>query len=156
MNVLAASGEIKIQASARQVYELIAQVETSSRWAAECVRNEWLDGATGPRVGARFKGSNRRGLFRWSTVATITDAELGRYFAFDVHSGGTPVSRWEYELVDTPQGCLVIERAWERRPGWMKVVSFLIAGVWDRPARNRNNIEQSQRRLKAVAEGLPH
>ncbi|MFE3757751.1 SRPBCC family protein [Nocardia tengchongensis] len=153
MDTLAASGETNIEASPQLVYQLISEVDKASRWAVECVRNEWLGGADGPRVGAQFKGFNRRGFFRWSTVATITDAEPGRRFAFDVVSSGVPISRWSYELAETPQGCVVTERAWERRPGWMKILSFFAAGVWDRPARNKSNIEQSLERLKKVAEG---
>jgi superfamily II DNA or RNA helicase len=34
---------------------------------------QWLDGATGPRPGARFRGTNQRGKRRWKSVATVVD-----------------------------------------------------------------------------------
>ena len=46
---------------------------------------EWLKGdVAGP--GAVFKGHNRNGGKSWTTTCTVTDAEPGRVFAFDVRS----------------------------------------------------------------------
>jgi hypothetical protein len=47
-----------------------------------------------PTVGARFKGTNKRGIARWSTKPTVVVADQGREFAFDV---GTDV-RWTYRF----------------------------------------------------------
>jgi hypothetical protein len=43
-------------------------------WAVECDHNAWLGADTAPRVGARFRGRNRKGLFRWWTTATVTES----------------------------------------------------------------------------------
>ncbi len=53
---------------------------TSPRWAGSArsaPAGSWLDDATGPAVGARFKGSNKRGFARWSTTNKVVEAEPG-------------------------------------------------------------------------------
>ena len=69
------------------------------------------------RPGAVFKGHNRNGVFRWSTTCTVTDAEPGRLFAFDVRYFGVPVASWRYDIADRGGGCRVTEGTWDRRPG---------------------------------------
>src|SRR3546814_11354312 len=65
------------------------------RLSPECTGGRWLAGATGPRVGARFKGTNKRGLMRWSTTNLVVDAEPDRRFAFETKQSA---DRWSYVL----------------------------------------------------------
>ena len=73
-----------IAAPARVVYDLISDVTRMPEFSPENIRGQWLGGATGPAVGARFKGTNRLGSTTWSTKPTVTAAEPGRRFAFQV------------------------------------------------------------------------
>jgi hypothetical protein len=124
-----------------------------SRVAAEFERGTWLGGARQAAVGARFRGHNRRARRRWSTTATVTDAEPGRRFAFEVVSvARIPVSRWQYDIRPTDGGCRVEERTWDRRPSWFRPLANLFTGVRDRAECNRRNIEHTLGRLKAAAE----
>ncbi len=50
---------IDIAAPPGAVYDLVADVTNMGRWSPETYRCEWLDGCTGPRVDARFKGWNK-------------------------------------------------------------------------------------------------
>jgi hypothetical protein len=43
------------------------------------------------------KGHNRNGIYRWSTTCTVTDAQPGRVFAFDVRYLGLP-SCWRCDI----------------------------------------------------------
>ncbi|MFF1606145.1 SRPBCC family protein [Amycolatopsis sp. NPDC058278] len=102
-------------------------------------------------VGAKFRGRNRRGLRRWNTLSTITDAEPGRRFGFEVTSvAGLPVARWQCDFEPARDGCVVVESMWERRPGWFKVASSTVTGVWDR--EQANIAAATLARLKRAAE----
>jgi hypothetical protein len=115
----------------------------------------WLDGADGPVVGARFRGTNRHRLLRWSTTCTVTAAEPGRRFAFDVDFGGVPISTWAYDLVPTRTGCEVTESWSDRRPHWMRVGSVPVMGIADRAGHNRRGMQATLAALRAAAEATP-
>jgi uncharacterized protein YndB with AHSA1/START domain len=54
---------VDIAAPPELVYDLITDVTRMGDWGPECYRCEWLDGATAPSIGARFRGYDRRGGF---------------------------------------------------------------------------------------------
>jgi hypothetical protein len=142
-----------VHASPDQVYSLVSDPVRMSELAGELERAGWLGGVREATVGARFRGHNRRAWRRWSTTATVTDAEPGRRFAFEVSSfAGIPVSRWQYDIEPAEDGCVVEERTWDRRPGWFKPFANLVTGVRDRAEENRRNIERTLSRLKSAVE----
>lgn len=147
-----ATGRIEIGAEPRHVYGLVSDPRVLAELAEEYSGFRWLGGVSGARVGARFRGVNRRGVRRWSTVSTITDADAGKRFAFEVRSLGIPVSRWQYDIEPAGEGCVVTESTWDKRPGWFRAPSSLVTGVWRRNDSNRANIATTLRRLKARAE----
>jgi len=67
-------------------------------WSPERQRFEWTDGAVGPAVGARFKGSNRRGVVRWSTTPRVVVADTDQEFAFVTRHGGRDMTQWTYRF----------------------------------------------------------
>ncbi len=50
-----------IRAPADQLWSLVSDVTRAGEWSPENIGGSWLDGATAPVVGARFRGTNRRG-----------------------------------------------------------------------------------------------
>ncbi|MBB5802753.1 hypothetical protein F4560_002521 [Saccharothrix ecbatanensis] len=150
-----ARAHVEVGATADEVYALVSDLPGMSEMAEEYSGGRWLAPATGPAVGARFVGSNRRGFRVWRTVSTVTDAEPTR-FAFDVRALGLSVARWQYDIEPTDTGCRVTESTWDRRPAWMRPLSVLATGVRDRSAENQRNIESTLARLKVAAEGLRH
>jgi uncharacterized protein YndB with AHSA1/START domain len=96
---------VHIDASPEAVYALVADITRMGEWSPENTGCEWLDGATGAAVGARFKGKNKRKA-AWTTKCTITSADAGREFAFDVGKGET---RWRYRFEAAGEGTDVIE-----------------------------------------------
>lgn len=153
MKAPSASARTAIAASAADVYALVSDLPGLSRVAAEFERGSWLDGATDAAVGARFRGHNRRGWRRWSTTVTVTAADPGKCFAFDVDFRGIPIARWRYDIVATgPGACLVEESTWDRRPAWFAPLGNLATGVRSRAELNKTNIERTLRQLKEAAE----
>ena len=141
-----------VGASPADVYALVADLPRMGEWSPENTGGRWLNGANGPSVGAKFRGTNRSGWRFWSTTVTVRSAEVGRQFAFDVDALGLPVATWAYTFAETPEGCLVTETWTDRRPGWMRSASGPLMGVRDRAEHNRANMQETLRRLKAAAE----
>jgi len=143
---------VDIAADAAAVYELITHLPTMCQVAAETTAMEWVQGDTAV-PGAKFKGTNKHGSKSWSTGCTVTDAEPGRVFAFDVRSAVIPVAHWRYDISSTGKGaCRVTESTWDRRPGWFRVPAGWATGVKDRKSANAEHIELTLQRLKEKAE----
>ena len=102
--------------------------------------------------GAVFKGHNANRGRSWTTTCTVTHAEPGRVFAFDVKHTVVPVAHWRYDIEPVDGGCRVTEQTWDRRPGWFRKPAGLATGVSDRASTNARNIEVTLQRLKAAAE----
>lgn len=147
-----ATASVDIEAPAELVYDIVSDVTRVPEWAAETERCEWVGGATGPAVGARFRGRNRYRTVPWTTSCKVTAADPGRRFAFKVYVGGLTTAMWEYAIEPTERGCRVTEST---RRGVPKLVSFpvnLLLGVGDRDAHNQRNIETTLAQLKQFAE----
>ncbi len=134
------------------VWTLVSDLPRMGEWSPENTGGRWVDGATGPTVGAKFRGSNRKGLRRWSTTCTVTAADKGSRFSFEVTYGPLRISTWDYTLTGTGKKTTVTEEWTDRRPMWMKLGSGPVMGVVDRAAHNRQGMEQTLARLKAAAE----
>jgi polyketide cyclase/dehydrase/lipid transport protein len=146
-----AQAEVNVNADPATVYHLITDLSSLASCAEEARAMEWRKGDTA-RPGAVFKGHNRNGLFRWTTTCTVTDAEPGEVFAFDVRYFGVPVARWRYDIATADAGCQVTERTWDRRPGWFSKTAWVGTGVRDRDAANAEHIRLTLQRLKQKAE----
>ena len=142
---------VRIGASPDLVYDLITDLPTLASLAEEAMAMEWRKGDA-VRQGAVFVGHNENGTKRWTTKCTVTDAEPGRVFAFDVRHTVIPVARWQYDIVAADGGCQVTESTWDRRPGWFRKVAHIGTGVADRAAANAEHIRLTLQRLKQRAE----
>ena len=150
----AARGEatVVVGAPPLRLYEMVSDITRMGEWSPENLGGEWLDGATGPALGARFKGKNKRKA-GWTTKCTITAADPGREFAFDVGKGET---KWRYRFEPSGSGSDVVE-SFEivKTPGAIgKFFTKLGTGLpWsEREADMQRGIEQTLANLKAAAE----
>ncbi len=140
-----------IAATPQRVYELVSDLPRMGEWSPEATGGKWLKGATGPAVGARFKGTNRKGRIRWSTLAKVVTADPGREFAFDVTAMGFAVARWGYKLEATDGGTTVTEY-WDDHRSWLigKITGFVLS-VPDRATHNTSTMEQTLASVAAAA-----
>src|SRR5687767_3082708 len=100
-----------MNATPAAVYDLVSDVTKIGRYSPETFEAEWLDGATGPAVGARFRGHvkrNGRGPTYWTTCEVVA-AEPGKEFAFGVGSPGKHLNVWRYQLEPSGDGTDVTE-----------------------------------------------
>src|SRR5246127_5923112 len=106
----AAEAEVMIEADPDKVYSLITDLPTLASLGDEIVAMRWRKG-TSARHGAVFTGDNRNGGRTWSTTCTVTDADPGRVFAFDVRHTVVPISHWRYDIEPVDGGgCRITER----------------------------------------------
>jgi Polyketide cyclase / dehydrase and lipid transport len=150
---------VEIDARPEVVYGLITDLPTLASLAEEAVAMEWCKGdpKDGPKdgivaKGAVFVGHNENSGRRWTTKCTVTDAEPGHVFAFDVRHTVFPIARWQYDIVAADGGCRVTESTWDRRPGWFRKLAGRATGVTDRVAANTEHIRLTLQRLKQRAE----
>lgn len=133
---------IHVKASPEQVYALISDVTRMGEWSPECVECEWIDGATGPAVGAKFKGTNKIGFYKWSTSPVVTAAEPGKGFAFN--AGAT---EWRYSFTPDGEGTSVTESF---------VVTSTLTKIYSTIARRQaalvKGMQTTLERIKAAAE----
>jgi uncharacterized protein YndB with AHSA1/START domain len=148
-----AQSSIDIAAPPELVYRIVSDVTSIAEWAEETQRCAWLGDATGPAVGAKFRGVNKHKGRKWAMTCTVTEATEGRRFAFRVSLLGVPTAVWSYEIEPTEQGCRVTESTRRLAPDLPTVlVNRYILGVGDRDSHNQRNIERSLQRLKSYAE----
>lgn len=147
------SRSLDVDAPAERVWSLLSDLPRMGELSPENTGGRWLGGATGPALGARFRGANRSGRRRWSTTAEVVRCEQGSAFAFDVVAGPMAVARWSYELTPTgPTSCTVTESWVDRRGRLLKALGGAVTGVGDRQAFTATSIERTLAALKAAAE----
>jgi hypothetical protein len=149
------SAEIVVAAPAEEVYDLVADVRRTPEFSPEVVSVRWLDGATGPSVGARFESVNAsRSGRRWRNRPVVRVADRGREFAFErtERFAGSIVWRYRFEPVDG--GTRVVESYEVERPvsrlGWLVIEKVFRGG--DRRSELRAGMRTTLERLRAAAE----
>jgi len=146
------SQETVIRAPAERVYDLVADLTRMGDWSDECARVEWVDGATGPAVGARFVGHNRtgpRGLIKWSRRGRVLVAERGREFAFATEEGGNEGVVWRYRF-EPVDGATRVTESYEVTsiPAWARILDV----PTNRHRALLRSMQHTLARLKAAAE----
>ena len=140
---------------AETVWAMVADVTRMGEWSPENEGATWLGGATAPKPGARFRGKNRNGKRKWTSVGTIIDADPGRALVFRVTAPGLKVAEWRYAFETTETGCRVTETWTDQRGRLVKALGKPVSGVADRASHNRATMEETLDRLKSAAESGP-
>jgi uncharacterized protein YndB with AHSA1/START domain len=152
---------IHVDAPSEQVYAMVSDVTRMGEWSPETYRCEWLDGATGPAVGARFRGRNRSsGLLRvpvrWSTTPRVTAADPGREFAFVTNAllGSSDMTKWTYRFEPAPGGGTEVTESFEMMQDlpWYIRLGELAMGQRDRKGMLEKAMGETLERIKKVAE----
>ena len=143
---------VHMNAAPERIYDLVSDVTKIGRYSPETFEAEWLDGASGPAVGARFRGHvkrNGRGPTYWTECQVVT-AEPGREFAFGVGKPGKPLNTWRYRIEPTGDGAAVTE-SFELTPNLGLRVYWALLG-WARGRTNRDGMRTTLERIKAEVE----
>ena len=94
-----------------EVWSVVADVTRVGEWSGECRGCVWLDGADAPVEGARFRGTNRRGGFRWARLNEVVRADRPHELVWrTVPSGPYPDSvEWRLSMIEDGSGTRVNE-----------------------------------------------
>jgi len=143
---------VHMGASPEKIWDLVSDVTKIGRYSPETFEAEWLEGATGPAVGAKFRGHvkrNGRGPTYWTTC-TVIECEPGRTFSFGVGAGDTPLSVWGYVLEPSGDGTDVTE-TFALTPTLGLRIYWALLG-WARGKTNREDMRTTLERIRAEVE----
>lgn len=63
-----------VEAGIDAVWDVVRDPTRVGEWSHECVDGEWVGDAVEARPGARFRGRNKQGLFRWGRLCEVVSA----------------------------------------------------------------------------------
>jgi uncharacterized protein YndB with AHSA1/START domain len=144
---------LRIDAEPLRVWELVSDITRMGEYSPEVFEAEWLDGATGPAVGARYRGHVKRneiGPTYW-TQCEVTECVPGEVFEFAVMIGGKAANTWRYEFAAADGGGTDVTESF-------RLADNLFSKVWRplggflRENRNRRDMLRTLERVKAAAE----
>ncbi|HUC04044.1 MAG TPA: SRPBCC family protein [Acidimicrobiales bacterium] len=139
---------VHMEASPAEVWDLVSDVTKIGRYSPETFEAQWLDGATGPGVGVKFRGHvkrNGRGPIYWTTC-TVLECEPERVFAFGVGNSERPLNVWKYEMSPAGNGTDVTE-SFTLAPRLPLRLYWALFG-WARGKTNRNGMQATLERIR--------
>lgn len=145
-----------IDAPPERVWSLVSDVTNTRRFSPETFEAEWLDGATGPSCGIRFRGHVRRNGRSWMvywTTCTITECEPEHAFAFEVQAfRGKPAVTWSYRFESAGEGTRLTESF--ELGGSLGLRLYAALADRSRTRTNIKNMRTTLDRVRLAAESL--
>lgn len=147
-------GEVTVhmKAPVEEVWALVSDVTRIGEFSPETFEAQWTHGATGPAVGARFKGHVKRngvGPVYW-TPCTVTACVENELFEFGVGLDEHPINTWGYRMQPENGGTRVTEY-FRLSPAWYVRGYWLLLGRL-RAKTNERGMRTTLERMKAVVE----
>jgi hypothetical protein len=149
----------RIAAPGEVVWALVSDIQLPARFSSEFEGAEWLDGATGPGLGARFLGHNHHpAIGDWETTATICDYEPDRRFGWLIGDPDNPSARWRFIIEAEGTGTRLTQ--WMQMGPARSGINLAIDAMPDkeskilhrRLAEHRTNMEATLAGIKQIAE----
>lgn len=146
--------ELLIAAPPSAIWPLVCDIQLPARYSTEFQGGQWLDGATGPALGARFRGRNHHdAVGDWETVSTICEYEPERMLGWAVGDPDAPAARWRFTLIPAADGTRISQ--------WMQIgpgesgLSALIERMPDKEHRIlRRRLAEHQANMTATLAGI--
>jgi uncharacterized protein YndB with AHSA1/START domain len=146
--------EVHVEAPPEQVWPVVADVATPTRFSSELQETTWLDDAAGATPGARFRGRNlhpARG--EWETTSTVVACEPGRVFSWAVGDPDRPSALWRFELEPAEGGTRL--RQWAQMGPGPSGVTMLIEQMPDKEEKIiERRLGEWRQNMLATLEGV--
>ena len=143
----------EIAASPDVVWAMVSDLTRMGEWSPENKGGQWIKGATGPAVGAIFKGRNSNGKKSWSTTVKVTEFEPSKKISFALMVGPSAWCDWVWEVAPSANGSLVKHSWIDRRGKFANWLGGKVSGVTDRASHNRANMERTIEALAGAVRG---
>lgn len=146
------SATVVIDVPAIDVWKVVSDIRNTGKFSPEVFEAEWLDGAAGPALGAKFRGHVKRneiGPVYWTTCR-VTACQPGKEFGFEVLVGERAVNNWHYKF--EPRGetsTKVTESFWFPFPAPLRPLEPLF---FLRRRRNVRDMTTTLNRIKDYVE----
>jgi hypothetical protein len=140
-----------MEAAPEAAYDVLTDLTRLGELSDECEAAVWLDGATGPSVGARFRSSIRYRGLRWHRTCEVLASERGREFAYRTLPTGLLRHITEFRFRFQPNGSVTrvtADSVLVRAGLWIRVLTR----IWGRPQALQHDLEVMLGRLKSRAE----
>jgi hypothetical protein len=150
----ATEASVMVAASPQALWALVTDIQLPARFSSEFRGAQWLDGATGPALGARFRGRNYHpSIGEWETTSTICEYQLERRFGWSVGSLEQPSARWRFILES--------QAGQTRLTQWMQMgparsgINLAIDAMPEKESRIlRRRLAEHQANMQATIDGI--
>jgi hypothetical protein len=146
--------ELVIDAPPAAVWPLVCDIQVPADFSSEFQGGSWLDGATAPALGARFRGRNyHEAVGAWETVSTVCEFEPQQRFGWAVGDPDIPAARWRFTLEPAGSGTLI--RQWMQIGPGESGISATIARMPDKEHRIlRRRLAEHHANMQATLAGI--
>lgn len=144
---------VHMDAPVEEVWDLVSDVTRIGEFSPETFEAEWLDGATAPAKGVKFRGHvkrNGKGPIYWSP-AEITECIPNEVLEFAVPNAKSPINTWRYELAPAEGGGTDVTESFQLADKLPTRIYWTLFG-WARGKTNRDGMRTTLERMKAVVE----
>ncbi len=143
-----------IDASPSVLWTLVSDINLPARCSTEFRGAEWVDGATGPALGARFEGRNHHdAIGSWTTPATVVEYEVDRTFGWSIGDPAAPSASWRFRLAPVGDSTLVTQ--WMRMGPARSGLSAAIDAMPDKESKIiRRRLEEHRTNMEANLAGI--
>ena len=149
-----ASVSLTVNAAPIDVWNLVSDITKMGEYSPEVVEAEWLEGATGPFVGALYRGHVKRNenfpVLYWTTCKVV-ECLPGEVFAFDVVARDRALNKGRYEFKATDDGGTEVTESFDLGDNIFTKIWYPIGGFL-RQRRNERDMLRTLERVKAAAE----
>ena len=121
----------RVRCDVATAWGYVTDITLPARCSSELQAVEWVDGADGVEVGARFRGRNQNdAIGEWETMCEVVEVEDQRRWVWNVQGIEGTSATWGFEVEPASDGVLI--RQWGRLgPG----TSGLTVGIAAQPAK---------------------
>lgn len=134
-----------------EVFAALSDITRMGEWSPENTGGRWIDGATGPALGARFEGDNEAKagpitLKKWTTTSEVSEYTPDEVFEFVTENHTT----WRFEFAPYEGGTRVTQTY--RHPPYAGIPKFMYQTIGRRSTAMPKGMQETLDRAKEILE----
>ena len=146
--------EVDIKAKVHEVWDVVTDLNLSAPFSEEFLGARWEEGADGPKLGAKFVGSNTHpAIGEWEVECFVNRHVEGVEFGWVTSDPDSPGAQWCFEMASIA-GATRLRYSVRLGPG-PSGISMAIASMPDKePAILRRRIREHRASMQRVVDGV--